>query len=51
MFDEGRKGTLEAGKLADLAVLSADIMSIPDDQIRDIKADMTMVGGKVVFQR
>jgi len=51
MFDEGRKGTLEAGKLADLAVLSADIMSIPDDQIRDIKADMTMVGGQVVFQR
>jgi len=51
MFDEGRKGTLEAGKLADLAVLSADIMSIPDDQIRDIKADMTMVGVKVVFQR
>ena len=51
MFDEGRKGTLEAGKLADLAVLSADIMSIPEDQIKDIKADMTMVGGKVVFQR
>jgi predicted amidohydrolase YtcJ len=51
MFDEGRKGTLEAGKLADLAVLSADIMSVPEDQIRDIKADMTMVGGKVVFQR
>ena len=51
MFDEGRKGTLETGKLADLAVLSADIMSIPEDQIKDIKADMTMVGGKVVFQR
>ena len=51
MFDEGRKGTLETGKLADLAVLSADIMSVPDDQIKDIKADMTMVGGKVVFQR
>ena len=51
MFDEGRKGTLETGKLADLAVLSADIMSVPEDQIKDIKADMTMVGGKVVFQR
>ena len=51
MFEEGRKGTLETGKLADLAVLSADIMSIPEDQIKDIKADMTMVGGKVVFQR
>jgi len=51
MFEEGRKGTLETGKLADLAVLSADIMSVPEDQIKDIKADMTMVGGKVVFQR
>ena len=51
MFDEGRKGTLEPGKLADLAVLSADPMTVPDEQIKDIKADMTMVGGKIVFQR
>ncbi|MEH2471565.1 putative amidohydrolase YtcJ [Nitrobacteraceae bacterium AZCC 2161] len=51
MFDEGRKGTLEAGKLADLVVLSADFMSVPEDQIKDIKADLTLVGGKVVFQR
>lgn len=51
MFDEGRKGTLEAGKLADLVVLSADFMTVPDDEIKNIKADMTMVGGKVVFQR
>jgi predicted amidohydrolase YtcJ len=46
-----RKGTLEAGKLADLVVLSADLMTIPNDQIKDIKADMTLVGGKVVSQR
>jgi predicted amidohydrolase YtcJ len=51
MFEEARKGTLEAGKLADLVVLSADFMSVPEDQIKDIKADLTMVGGKVVFQR
>jgi predicted amidohydrolase YtcJ len=51
MFEEARKGTLEVGKLADLAVLSADIMSIPEDQIKDIKAELTVVGGKVVFQR
>ena len=50
-FEEGRKGTLEPGKLADLAVLSADYMSVPEDQIRDIKVDLTLVGGKVVFQR
>ncbi len=51
MFDESRKGTLEVGKLADFAVLSADLMSVPDDQIKDIKAELTVVGGKIVFQR
>ena len=51
MFDEGRKGTLEPGKLADLVVLSADYATVPEDQIKDIKADVTIVGGKVVFQR
>ncbi len=50
-FDEGRKGTLEPGKLADLVVLSADYLTVPEDQIKDIKADVTIVGGKVVFQR
>jgi predicted amidohydrolase YtcJ len=50
-FEEGRKGTLEPGKLADLVVLSADYLTVPEDQIKDIKADVTIVGGKVVFQR
>lgn len=50
-FEEGRKGTLEPGKLADLVVLSADYVAVPEDQIKDIKADITMVGGKIVFQR
>lgn len=50
-FEEDRKGTIEPGKLADLAVLSADPLTVPDDQIKDIKADMTLVGGKVVFRR
>jgi predicted amidohydrolase YtcJ len=51
MFEEDRKGSIEPGKLADLAVLSADLMTVPEDQIKDIKADLTVVGGKVVFQR
>ncbi|MDB5619389.1 MAG: putative Amidohydrolase 3 [Tardiphaga sp.] len=51
MFEEAQKGTLEAGKLADLVVLSADFMSVPEDQIKDIKAELTVVGGKIVFQR
>jgi predicted amidohydrolase YtcJ len=47
----GSCGTIEPGKLADLVVLSSDYMAVPEDQIKDIKADLTLVGGKVVFQR
>jgi predicted amidohydrolase YtcJ len=50
-FDEARKGTIQPGRLADLAVLSADYMAVPEEQIKDIKADITLVGGKIVFQR
>lgn len=51
MFEEKKKGTIEAGKLADLTALSADLMTVPEEQIKDIKADLTIVGGKIVFQR
>ena len=47
--DEQRKGTLEAGRLADLAFLSADYFSIPEDSIKDLESVLTMVGGKVVY--
>jgi hypothetical protein len=47
--DEERKGTLETGRLADLAFLSADYFSIPEDSIKDLESVMTMVGGKVVY--
>jgi len=49
-FDEDKKGTLEPGKLADLAVLSADPLTVAEPGLRDITADMTMVGGKMVHQ-
>jgi predicted amidohydrolase YtcJ len=42
-------GTLEAGKLADLAVLSKNILSVPADEIGSTKVIATMVGGKVVY--
>ena len=42
------KGTLAPGQYADLAILSADVMSVPAEEIRRINAVMTMVGGKVV---
>jgi hypothetical protein len=47
--EEGQKGTLEAGKLADLAILSSDYFSVPVDEVKDIESLLTMVGGKVVY--
>jgi len=50
-FSEDKLGSLEVGKEADLAVLSQDIFSAPVDQISKTKVLLTMVGGKVVFER
>jgi hypothetical protein len=50
-FEEDQKGTLEPGKLADLAVLSADPLTVEESRIAGIVADMTIVGGRVVFER
>jgi predicted amidohydrolase YtcJ len=47
--DDHARGSLEAGKLADLAVLSSDYMTVPVDQIGRIESLLTMVGGKVVY--
>jgi predicted amidohydrolase YtcJ len=47
--DEGVRGSIEVGKLADMAVLSKDYMTVPVDQIGSIESVMTMVGGKVVY--
>jgi predicted amidohydrolase YtcJ len=47
--EEGKKGTLEVGKFADLAVLSADYFNVPTEQIKDIESVLTVVGGKVVY--
>lgn len=45
--DETRRGTLEAGKWADLVVLDADYFKVPEDRIAEIKPLLTIVGGKV----
>jgi predicted amidohydrolase YtcJ len=50
-FEEKLKGSLEVGKLADITVLSRDIMTIPEDDIPGTDVVYTIVGGKVVFQR
>jgi predicted amidohydrolase YtcJ len=47
--DEDQRGSLEPGKLADLAVLSADYMTVPVEQIGRIESLLTMVGGRVVY--
>lgn len=47
--EEQLKGSLEVGKVADLAVLDRDYFSVPDQEIKEIQVAMTMVGGKVVY--
>jgi hypothetical protein len=47
--EEREKGRIEAGQLADLAVLSRDYFSVADSDIQDIEAVLTLLGGKVVY--
>ena len=49
--DEKKLGSIEVGKLADLVVLAGDYMSVPEDQISELEVDLTIVGGKVVYER
>jgi hypothetical protein len=48
-FQEDLKGSIEAGKLADLTVLSADIMKIPEPDILKTRCVMTVIGGEIVY--
>ncbi|MBO8129248.1 MAG: amidohydrolase [Peptococcaceae bacterium] len=48
-FEETIKGSLEAGKLADFVVIDRDYMTCPPEEIKDITALMTVVGGETVF--
>ena len=47
--EDGKKGALAPGQLADLAVLSADYFSIPEEEIKHLESVLTIVGGKVVY--
>jgi predicted amidohydrolase YtcJ len=49
-FMEDKVGTLEPGKLADVAVLSDDPLTVPPDRLRDIRSVLTLVGGGIVHR-
>jgi hypothetical protein len=50
-FEEGSRGSLKAGKYADMVVLSKDIMTVPEDQIPTAQVVYTIVGGKVRYKK
>ncbi len=49
-FEEKLKGSIEPGKLADLVVISKDFLTCPVDEIKDIEALITVVGGRVTYR-
>jgi predicted amidohydrolase YtcJ len=49
--EDGKKGALIPGRLADLAVLSSDYFSIPEEDIKGLESHLTIVGGKVVYAK
>ncbi len=50
-FEEGIKGTLEPGKVADLVMIDRDLTAMTPEELRDARVVLTIVGGKVVFRR
>lgn len=50
-WEEHEKGSIEPGKHADFAILTADPLGVEEDAIKDIAADMTVVGGRVAYER
>jgi predicted amidohydrolase YtcJ len=50
VFQEANLGSIQNGKYADLLVLDRDYLTVPEDEIKDIRPVMTMVGGKVVYE-
>ena len=49
LFQEANLGSLTPGKYADLLILDRDYLTVPADEIKDIKPVLTMVGGKIVY--
>ena len=49
--EEKFKGSIEADKLADLVIIDRDLSQVPDEEIKNIKVDFTMLDGKIIYQR
>jgi predicted amidohydrolase YtcJ len=50
-FEESIKGSITPGKLADFTIFSKDIMTVSDDQILSTEVAMTVVGGKILYEK
>jgi predicted amidohydrolase YtcJ len=50
-FDEASRGSIEPGKLGDFVVIDDDLLACRDERLRTLRADLTVVGGRVVFER
>ncbi|MGB1237712.1 MAG: amidohydrolase, partial [Pseudomonadales bacterium] len=51
VYHENRKGSLENGKLADIAIIDGDLLACPSDKIRDLEILMTISNGEVLYQK
>jgi predicted amidohydrolase YtcJ len=50
-FEENVKGSITPGKLADIVVLSKNIMTVPEEEIPSAQVDYTILGGRIVYRR
>lgn len=50
-FEENIKGSIEVGKLADLVVLNDSILNVSPDQIKDLKVEITMIDGEIIYSK
>lgn len=49
-FEDNIKGSIEPGKLADITILSEDLSSLPSEDIKDVKVELTMIDGKILWR-
>jgi predicted amidohydrolase YtcJ len=50
VFQENNLGSIQPGKLADMVVIDRDYLTVPADQIKDIKPTMTIVNGRIAYE-